>query len=371
MRLKRGICLLSALLCLAACGRTAEPDATTQTTAAPLLLNADALLNEADVQHYDCAERGHVFSAATCRQAATCYYCGETQGEKGAHDFTHATCLQKSVCTVCGLERGELAAHIFSAASCAGPASCVVCGITSGSAGSHSFRPATCVSPSRCSVCMKTTGSALGHIWAGGSCTTPQVCTRCQRQIAAPGHKMTEGSCTQDAVCTVCGYTVKAPGHHFENGICTVCGQTRVEASRAESSRAVLTGTQTETQPLIDKTLPEQYAQTIETHLQTAHDQADASIGESVDTRAQTLSGAIDELKVVMETLDEADALCAADARFQPLQPSLTAIRKAIRESAAASSLNGDLIKKAISVRSDSTKALEALGQFRKALESL
>lgn len=375
---RRLLPILLVLLLCAACGRREDAPSQTHPVPSGSQIDADALLEEADVAHYDCKTRGHIFSAATCQAPATCYYCGQTQGEKGAHDFTHATCLHKRTCTVCGLQTGDYAAHLYTAASCAGPASCAVCGAVGKAALGHHFLPATCVSPSRCSGCMRTKGSALGHQWTGGSCTEPQTCTRCSRQLPAPGHRMTDGSCTQDAVCTVCGYTVKAKGHQFdEKGVCTVCGQTKAEASRAEASvRASLAQeselqTQT-TEPPVDTDALLAYADTLETVLQQVHDTAHESISKSYDEREQMLTQAVEQLRTVTATIDEAEKFCDGDARTAGLKKPLEAVRKAIRSDAAIRSFSGvDTVKTAVDMRANATAARKALAEYVKAVKAL
>ena len=371
------IFLFLLLLCCCACGKK-EASSAKSTTAAAVTLNADALLQAADVEHHDCAKLGHVFSIATCQSPAECYYCGETNGEKGAHDFTHATCLQKKTCTVCGLETGDFAAHLFTNATCAAPASCAVCGQTTGSASAHNFRAATCVSPSRCSVCMQTRGSALGHQWTGGSCTEPKVCTRCKRHLAAPGHKMTGGSCTQNAVCSVCGYTVKAAGHQFENGVCTVCGQSTAEASRVEASRveasmaAAASERLTETtEPPIDRQALQAFGERIGQLLQTAHDTADDAIGMPPETRVEALQEAVDTLKEAQAVIGEARDFCKTDGRLTALVKPLDEVERAIRTSAATTVRETGFVDAAIRVRADATSGLDALQTFRKAAEKV
>ena len=366
------ILLLGVLLfMLCACGnQSTSPDASTT----ELYLDPEALLNVEEIQKHDCEIHGHVFSKPTCQKAATCYYCGMTQGSVGAHDFTHATCLAKAICTVCGMEKGGYADHVFTKATCAAPASCTVCGITSGSALAHNWQAATCLSPSMCSGCMKKQGSALGHVWTGGSCTEGKVCSRCGRRTEAPGHKMTKGSCTEDAVCTVCGYTEKAKGHTFENGVCTVCGKTTGQAQADDATRTtVLPTTEIETtQEPVDIELLESYGTRLAALLEQAHTDADDAIGLAGEESRKRGQAAVDGLRSCMELTDEAIEYCSGDARLKSAAEKLTAIQNAIRKSAGIQSFSdAEFIKTMVTVRADCTAGSKACTAYQNTLQTI
>ena len=378
--MKKVICVLLLLCCviLASCGKQQpEPEKTTESTTEYVIDEASLLTADAVAQH-DCSVHGHVYSKATCQKAATCYYCGDQTGELGAHDWTHATCLKRATCTVCGIETGSYTGHRFTTATCAGPSSCAVCGLTTGSTLAHKFRAATCVTPSMCSVCLKTTGSALGHIWTGGgSCTEDQVCTRCKRHLTAPGHQMTGGSCTQDAVCSVCGYTEKAKGHQYVDGVCTVCGKTEPPAQNEDATRPSTTvsvsSTEVETtMPPIDIAALTQYGEAIRAHLQAAHDDADASISASAEEGRALAQSATENLRAAQTQIDEAFAMCKADARLKAASDALNAVSSAIRKSAAVTTFyDATFLKTVTTIRADSTKGLDALKTYEKAVQKL
>lgn len=363
------ILLLGLFLCLCACGKDDPPQSTTS-----YVLDAQRLLNAEEIRQHDCDVHGHVYSQATCEKRAACYYCGAETGELGEHDWMRATCIRKATCTVCGAEQGDFGSHLFTKATCAAPSSCAVCGAKSGSALAHSFKAATCVTPSICTGCMRKQGSALGHTWTGGSCTEGRTCTRCKRQEAAPGHKMSKGSCTQDAVCSVCGYTEKAKGHQFQNGVCTVCGKTLTQASSEDATRTTTAAvTQTETtQPPLDLTALQAYGDTLQTLLQQAHDEADNAIGASGDERKTLAVSAVGHLAQAVDTVEEAAALCNADARTKALADKLTAVKKAIQNSATLQNFyDSSFINTMVTVRADSTAGLNALKAYQTALTAL
>ena len=373
--MKKLLLALLVLLCvfLVSCRRDPDPVQMTESTT-EYVIDEQALLKADEVVRHDCSVHGHVFSKATCQKAATCYYCGEQTGGLAAHDWMHATCMQKATCTVCGAEKGDFAAHRFTKATCAAPASCAVCGAKSGGALAHHFRAATCVSPSMCSVCMKKQGSALGHIWTGGSCTEDQVCSRCKRHLPAPGHKMTGGSCTEDAVCSVCGYVEKAKGHNYVDGVCTVCGKTAEDVRREDATRtttALVTEVET-TLPEIDVAALTQYGETIRTYLQTAHDEADASISASAEEGKTLATSATENLRAAGSQIDEAILLCKSDKRLKPALDALNAVGNAIKKSAAVQSFyDSTFIKSVTTIRADSTKGLDALKAYEKAIQNL
>ena len=367
---KRFLCmvLLCVLLCLCACGR--EDSAPTT----EYVLNAEALLNAEEIQKHDCDVHGHVYSVATCQKKATCYYCGAQTGALGKHDWMRATCLRRATCTVCGAEQGDFGEHRFTKATCAAASSCAVCGAKSGSALSHRFRAATCVTPSICTGCMRKQGKALGHTWTGGSCTVGRTCTRCKRQEKAPGHTMRKGSCTEASVCSVCGYTEKAKGHQFENGVCTVCGKTTIQASQdAASTTGTTAVTEVETTAVpLDIAALQGYAETLETLLNQAHDEADDAIDAPAETRQTIARSAVAHLSQAMQILDEATAKCNEDARTKPLAEKLTAIQKAIRKSAAIQNFyDSSFTNTMVTVRADSTAGLNALKAYKIALNSI
>lgn len=93
-------------------------------------------------------EHTHVYSDATCTDAATCF-CGDIFGSALGHDWIEATCKA--------------------------PMTCARCGITNGSYGSHSWLPATYTSPKRCVVCGKTSGSKLEAVCTGISVATART----------------------------------------------------------------------------------------------------------------------------------------------------------------------------------------------------
>ena len=373
--MKKALCIAVLLCCffLVSCRKQPEPAQNTEPST-EYLIDAQSLLEAEEVAHHDCSVHGHVFSKATCLKVATCFYCGEQTGELAAHDWTHATCLKKATCTVCGAEKGGFAEHRFTKATCAAPSSCSVCGITTGSALAHHFRAATCVSPSMCSTCMKKQGSALGHNWTGGSCTQDKICSRCSRHLPAPGHKMTEGSCTEDSVCTVCGYTVKAEGHKFVEGICTVCGKSTYQAQKDEATRTT-TAASTEvetTLPALNKTQLLQYGETIRTHLQKAHDDADASIPVSMEEGVVLATSATESLREAQAVINEAIAYCKNDPRLKAASDALAAAGSAIKKSASVTSFyDSTFIKSVTTIRADSTKGLESLNAYDKAIQKL
>lgn len=373
--MKKILCAAIVLLCtvFVSCQKQPEPEKPSEPTT-EYKIDEAALLDAEEVARHDCSVHGHVYSKATCQKPATCFYCGEETGEPAAHDWTRATCIKKAVCTVCGLEKDGFTDHRFTKATCAGPASCAVCGLTSGGALAHHFRAATCVSPAMCSGCMKKQGSALGHIWSGGSCTQGQVCSRCKRQMPAPGHKMTGGGCTVDAVCSVCGYTEKAKGHNYVEGVCTVCGKTQFEAQQEEATRTTATvTTEVETTlPAIDTQTLTQYAEAIRGFLLTAHDEADASISVHAEEGRGLALSATENLRSAQAQIDEAITFCKSDARLKAASDALTAVGNAIRKSAAVTSFYDDtFIKSVTTIRADSTKGLDALKAYDKAIEKL
>ncbi len=377
--MKKIFCAMLLLLCvfLVSCKKQSGPATSTESSESTTeyMIDEEALLDADEVARHDCDVHGHVFSKATCQKVSTCYYCGAETGELAAHDWTHATCLEKAKCTVCGVETGTFADHRFTKATCAGPASCAVCGLTTGGTPSHQFRAATCVSPSMCTVCMKKQGSALGHIWTGGSCTQDQVCTRCNRHIAAPGHQMTGGSCTQDAVCSVCGYTEKAKGHQYENGVCTVCGKTTVQAQQEEATRTTVPVSATEvesTLPAIDVDSLTMYAETIRTLLQTAHDEADASISAEAEKGRELALSSTENLREAQKQIEEAAALCKDDSRLKAASDALSSVSKAIEKSAAVKSFyDSSFLNSVKTIRADCTNGLEALKSFEKEIRKL
>lgn len=369
--IKRFVCVLlfGLLLCLCACGSGGTAESTTE-----YVLDAQQLLNAEEIRQHDCEIHGHVYSQATCVQKAACYYCGQETGAFGSHDWMRATCMRKATCTVCGAEQGDFGSHLFTKATCAAPSSCAVCGTKTGSALAHSFKAATCVTPSICTGCMRKQGKALGHTWTGGSCTVGRTCTRCKRQEAAPGHKMSKGSCTQDAVCSVCKYTEKAKGHQFNNGVCTVCGKTLTQASQDDAARAttaVVTETET-TAPPLDLDALQSYADTLEALLNQAHEEADDAIDAPAETQKTLAASAVGHLAQAVEVINDAIAHCGEDARTKTLSEKLTAVKNAIRKSAAIQNFyDSSFLQTMITVRADSTAGLDALKAYKTALRSL
>ena len=373
--LKKGLLLLlfaAGVLLLVSCGKQAQPSASAPSTT-EYGIDAEALRGAEEVAKHDCEIHGHVFSRPTCLQKATCFYCGVQQGELAAHDWTHATCLTRRTCTVCGAQTGDYSAHRFTKATCAGRASCAVCGVTTGGLPAHQFRAATCVSPSMCTVCMQKQGSALGHQWTGGSCTQPKVCTRCKRSIPAPGHKMQGGSCTEDAVCSVCGFTEKAQGHQYVDGVCSVCGKSRLQAAREDETRTTQPASETETTlPALDLEPLNQAAASMRAYLQSAHDDADASISAGGDEGRALAQSAVENLKKALSLAEELESLAKTDARLRAVSDATAGVRTAIKKSAAVSAFyDSTFLKTVTTIRADSTSGLNALSAVEKAIKNL
>ena len=116
----------------------------------------------------------HVFSDATCTEAAKCE-CGETQGEALGHTWVDATCTAPKTCSVCNATEGEALGHTWVDATCTAPKTCSVCNATEGEALGHTWVDATCTAPKTCSVCNATEGEALGHDFFAGSCKVCQA----------------------------------------------------------------------------------------------------------------------------------------------------------------------------------------------------
>ena len=338
------------------------------------VIDPDKLLLSEEIANHDCDKHGHVFSKATCLKVSTCYYCGETKGDKAEHDKTKATCIKKSFCTVCGEEFGDFSDHKFTKASCAGASSCSVCGVTTGSALSHNWKGATCVSPSMCSGCMKKSGSPLGHIWTGGSCTEGKTCSRCSRKTEPLGHKMSEGSCTKDSVCSVCDYAVKAKGHDFENGKCTVCGKTQqqaVEESKKEEQNKTteapeITTEKLDTQPLLKK------ADEIYVLASDAHSLCQTAIDDIYGTGEEAALSAVEKLNSIMSIVNALNSECDADSRLDVLKPYLNSVKKTIEKYASIKEFNkSTILKTVVDMRAACTEAKTASEKLIKYLETL
>jgi len=137
----------------------------------------------------------HVFSTATCTEAAICE-CGIVKQEAYGHDMLAATCTDPSTCTRCGYTEGAALGHDVPTASCDSVAICNRCGeVVAGNAEhlfpddiacgdyavcqrpgcgvaivlQHIMAPATCTLPSMClrPACDHTEGKALGHDFSG------------------------------------------------------------------------------------------------------------------------------------------------------------------------------------------------------------
>ncbi|MBQ3150185.1 MAG: hypothetical protein IJB86_02950 [Clostridia bacterium] len=358
-----GILLLPVMLF--SCGRSENPPQSDD------IIGKD-ILNAEEIANHDCDKHGHVYSKATCREKATCYYCGDITGDYGDHDRTKPTCQKKSFCTVCGEEFGGYYDHIYSKATCAGPASCIFCGLTSGSALSHNFKAATCVSPSMCTGCMKKQGSALGHSWTGGSCTQGKVCTRCSYTAEPPGHKMSDTSCTKDSVCSVCGYTVKATGHSFEDGKCTVCGKTSAQAedeSRLEEQTRITEAPSTA--PIDKEALCANVNSALDLITQ-AHALCQSAIDDIYGEGNAAALQAVEKLQAASSVLNNILDQCNTDTRLSSSKALVTAAKKPLEAYINIAQFHPDsILKTVVDMRSACTEAKTACEKLIKHIETL
>ena len=171
----------------------------------------------------------------------------------------------------------------------------------------------------------------------------------------------------EDAVCSVCGYTEKAKGHQYVDGVCTVCGKSTFQAQQEDATRTTtsVVSEVESTLPRLDPTPFTKYGETIRSLIQTAHDEADDSIFAPREDGVSLAQSSTENLRAAQAQIDEAIALCKTDDRLSAVSTALTAVAKAIKESASVKEFYDDtFLNRMTAVRSDCTKGLEAMKPY-------
>lgn len=121
----------------------------------------------------------HIWSEATCTQAAVCRLCGQTEGEPLGHDWSEGSCIVPGKCLRCAENAEAPRGHQWIEASCTEPQTCTVCGQTGSDALGHDWTEGSCTEAIECLRCSEVGAEAGGHIWAEATFQNPKTCTIC------------------------------------------------------------------------------------------------------------------------------------------------------------------------------------------------